>query len=197
MIGQVVRFSGLQREVLGLYKKMLVTAQRKNLPPTTIDLIRSRFRARAQWPRRDVETIEGWLRNGYNQLEQMQNTQTQTVRVLSFRSGDLSRQAITKVDWSSFFSPCFGTFGFSCGCNLSVENTVLYINLPLICRRTPRSHSWWCVFARQTDLLHLLSHTEVFSNQCHHHKGNNLHDPPGPALRKSKRKGADYRVDEK
>ena len=81
MLQRFVRHSGLQKEILRLYKELLRTAQKKELPRSSIENIRQRFRQRAEWPHRDIETIEAWLRQGRSQLEILQRPETKNVTV--------------------------------------------------------------------------------------------------------------------
>jgi len=79
----VVRHSGLQKEVLNLYRSLLRQI-RSNHPSAYQDAqlyVRGRFKKRKDWPRRDVLTIEAWIRQGEAQLKLLKSPQTQGLHV--------------------------------------------------------------------------------------------------------------------
>lgn len=74
MSKRLIRHSGLQKEILKLYKDLLREAEKK---PQNSNLIKSRIRStflnRKGWPVRDVDTIESWVKTGNRNLRSLQN----------------------------------------------------------------------------------------------------------------------------
>jgi len=69
-----VRHSGLQKQVLSLYRKCLRAARTKAPEQRVlfVNLIRDRFREHVKVPRADVIRIEYLLRKGNKQLDNLQ-----------------------------------------------------------------------------------------------------------------------------
>eukprot|EP01027_Heterolobosea_sp_BB2_P012228 GEZU01017737.1.p2 GENE.GEZU01017737.1~~GEZU01017737.1.p2 ORF type:complete len:146 (-),score=30.30 GEZU01017737.1:177-614(-) len=114
---QVSRHSGLQKQVLSLYKSLLRAANTKE-PEKREDLktyIRSEFRQNMTLPKNEVMRIEWLVANGKNQLEILNSKQTDGITIMTIstekrkktpsrrpppRIIDLSGQDPEKIDWS-------------------------------------------------------------------------------------------------
>jgi succinate dehydrogenase assembly factor 1 len=87
------RLSGLQLQVLSLYRGFLRVAKKKakseEEKQQALQYIRDRFRERAAWPKRDVDTIEAWVRRGKKQLSLLQLEGTDSI---SFWIRDIPQQ---------------------------------------------------------------------------------------------------------
>ncbi|KAL9655924.1 hypothetical protein ABK040_007545 [Willaertia magna] len=67
------KLSGIQRDVLSLYRQFLRTAKRKENPEMLKKYIRHEFNTYKDIPKNETNRIEWFLRNGYNKLEMLQN----------------------------------------------------------------------------------------------------------------------------
>ena len=75
--GVTRRLSGMQKEVLALYRQLWRAAGRKTDPAVCASIrahIRAEFDTHRQIPRRSVDAIEWRLRNGRQQLELLQKS---------------------------------------------------------------------------------------------------------------------------
>ena len=75
--GVARRLSGVQRDVLALYRGLWRAAGRKSDPAVRAALrrhIRSEFEAHRDIPRRDIDVIEWRIRNGKQRLELLESS---------------------------------------------------------------------------------------------------------------------------
>jgi len=73
--GPKIKHSGLQIEVLSLYKGFLKVVRTKardeEEKQKALAFVREKFKQRATWPKRDINTIEAWIRRAKKQLEML------------------------------------------------------------------------------------------------------------------------------
>lgn len=74
------RHSGVQLQVLSLYKSLLRIAQSKQ--PSLIPHIRQQFFEHAQWKKTDTEKIEYEIRRGKKQLETFKQPGVKTINFI-------------------------------------------------------------------------------------------------------------------
>merc|ERR1711879_231931 len=89
--GSVRRLSGLQKDVLSLYRGLLRAAalRRSHDGDQTYELVQREFRKKQSWPWRDFESIERFVEKGKQKLQLLQRPNTQTVTVMKIRrTGD-------------------------------------------------------------------------------------------------------------
>ena len=77
------RHSGLQKQVLAIYKDFLKEAKKKADSKTAILMVRNKFRQKASWPKRDVSTIEHWLRKAKKELQVLKKEETKKISVFT------------------------------------------------------------------------------------------------------------------
>lgn len=70
------RLSGLQCEVLGLYRDFIRIIKKKQMGQAGLKLVRDSFRSKLHYPVRDVQAIENWLRTGKTKLQTLQDSDT-------------------------------------------------------------------------------------------------------------------------
>ena len=70
-----VRYSGLQKQVLGLYRQLWRATKNKESPLMLKKFIRKEFETYKTIPKHETTRIEWFLRNGYTKLELLQNEQ--------------------------------------------------------------------------------------------------------------------------
>jgi len=81
----VVKYSGLQLQVLRLYREFLreickrpISTEEKN---ALKKLVKNTFRKKSDWPKRDVDTIESWVRKGKGQLKLLRSSNVEGISV--------------------------------------------------------------------------------------------------------------------
>mmetsp|Transcript_2395 Transcript_2395/g.6679 ORF Transcript_2395/g.6679 Transcript_2395/m.6679 type:complete len:84 (+) Transcript_2395:77-328(+) len=81
-----IRHSGLQREVLGLYRAFIRLAYQKgdlSQRQYIIETVRKEFKGRKDWPLRDFDTIENWVKQGQRRLLSLERAKSVQRVVLS------------------------------------------------------------------------------------------------------------------
>ena len=78
------RHSGLQLEVLSLYRALLREATKKG----NADIVKQTFRQRASWPKRDIQMIETWIRKGRKNLETLKSEDVKAIRTVKINRQD-------------------------------------------------------------------------------------------------------------
>ena len=68
-----VKLSGLQKQVLGLYRQLWRATKNKQNPEILRKFIRKEFETYKTIPKHETTRIEWFLRNGFNKLELLQN----------------------------------------------------------------------------------------------------------------------------
>ena len=68
-----MRYSGLQSEILGLYRALIRSAKAKDTEGKLVGLVKSEFRSRStSIPRSDFKSIEHWMRYALKQKKLME-----------------------------------------------------------------------------------------------------------------------------
>ncbi len=83
-----VSFLIIDRDVLQLYKALLIESRRLSggMKRTPIEeRIRSTFRSRASWPRRDLDTIDSWVKRGRTQLTLLRSQEVDSASIYTPR----------------------------------------------------------------------------------------------------------------
>jgi len=79
--------SGVQREVLNLYRKFLRAAKEKpeSERNSTLLVVRQKFREKSMIPRTNMESIEFHLEQGYRQLNQLKRPQVSSMSFVTIK----------------------------------------------------------------------------------------------------------------
>jgi len=80
--------SGVQREVLSLYRQFLRAAKEKQDSASTLAVIRMKFREKSKIPKTNLEAIEYHLERGYRQLNKFKNPNTSSMKFVSIKRED-------------------------------------------------------------------------------------------------------------
>ena len=78
----IARHSGLQKQVLSLYRRALRTARTKPDAATSLETVRSAFREHQGVDRKDFRLIEFLLRKGERKVKLLSSPGVQTARTM-------------------------------------------------------------------------------------------------------------------
>eukprot|EP00515_Schizochytrium_aggregatum_P000435 CAMPEP_0202038906 /NCGR_PEP_ID=MMETSP0962-20130828/13122_1 /ASSEMBLY_ACC=CAM_ASM_000488 /TAXON_ID=4773 /ORGANISM="Schizochytrium aggregatum, Strain ATCC28209" /LENGTH=94 /DNA_ID=CAMNT_0048603095 /DNA_START=45 /DNA_END=327 /DNA_ORIENTATION=- len=85
------RHSGLQRQVLALYREALRKARRKD--PDSVETVRAAFRRSQDVPKKDFRTIEFLLRQGERRVKMLDDPDVRGVKVFRVAAAAPERRA--------------------------------------------------------------------------------------------------------